>query len=38
MSAPDVTTPESRGDTRFFGQPWARADMFGAEMWERFSF
>ena len=38
MSAPDVTTPESRGDTRFFGQPWALAHIFGVEMWERFSF
>lgn len=25
-------------DTRFFGQPWALAHIFGVEMWERFSF
>lgn len=25
-------------DTRFFGQPWALANVFGVEMWERFSF
>ncbi|RLK46644.1 peptide MFS transporter [Microbacterium telephonicum] len=25
-------------DTRFFGQPWALAHLFGVEMWERFSF
>ncbi|WP_447943741.1 peptide MFS transporter [Microbacterium aurum] len=25
-------------DTRFFGQPWALAHVFGVEMWERFSF
>ncbi len=27
-----------RADTRFFGQPWALAHVFGVEMWERFSF
>ncbi|WEG08382.1 peptide MFS transporter [Microbacterium horticulturae] len=33
-------TKESHGstDTRFFGQPWALAHLFGVEMWERFSF
>jgi len=33
-------TRESHGsaDTRFFGQPWALAHVFGVEMWERFSF
>jgi POT family proton-dependent oligopeptide transporter len=37
-------TPPSAGprrgdrDTRFFGQPWALAHVFGVEMWERFSF
>ncbi|WP_315551995.1 peptide MFS transporter [Microbacterium aurum] len=25
-------------DTRFFGQPWGLAHVFGVEMWERFSF
>ena len=37
----DVPAPpeaEGRGDTRFFGQPWALATLFGVEMWERFSF
>jgi len=29
---------EDRRDTRFFGQPWALANLFGVEMWERFSF
>lgn len=29
---------ESDHDTRFFGQPWALAHIFGVEMWERFSF
>ena len=36
-----VETDESgsrRSDTRFFGQPWALAHIFGVEMWERFSF
>jgi len=28
----------SDADTRFFGQPWALAHIFGVEMWERFSF
>lgn len=33
-------TPAATGDrdTRFFGQPWALAHVFGVEMWERFSF
>lgn len=30
--------PADRNDTRFFGQPWALAHIFGVEMWERFSF
>lgn len=29
---------QSDPDTRFFGQPWALANVFGVEMWERFSF
>lgn len=33
-AAPD----DSDHDTRFFGQPWALAHIFGVEMWERFSF
>jgi len=32
-----TTAPDNR-DTRFFGQPWALAHIFGVEMWERFSF
>ncbi|MFA5607676.1 MAG: peptide MFS transporter [Leucobacter sp.] len=31
------TSTDAR-DTRFFGQPWALANIFGVEMWERFSF
>jgi POT family proton-dependent oligopeptide transporter len=34
----DRTGEEARADTRFFGQPWALAHIFGVEMWERFSF
>jgi proton-dependent oligopeptide transporter, POT family len=29
---------EDRRDTRFVGQPWPLANLFGVEMWERFSF
>ena len=29
---------DSRSDHRFFGQPLALANLFGVEMWERFSF
>lgn len=32
------TSAQARDDTRFFGQPWALAHIFGVEMWERFSF
>lgn len=32
------STDRSDHDTRFFGQPWALAHIFGVEMWERFSF
>jgi len=40
MSTPEKTGTGPRGstDTRFFGQPWALAHLFGVEMWERFSF
>ncbi|MCR2762971.1 peptide MFS transporter [Microbacterium sp. zg.B48] len=37
----EVRTPVEDGadhDSRFFGQPWALAHVFGVEMWERFSF
>ena len=38
-TAPDASLrPRGDGDTRFFGQPWALAHVFGVEMWERFSF
>lgn len=35
-----VAEPAAAGDrdTRFFGQPWELAHIFGVEMWERFSF
>jgi len=33
-----TATTASDHDTRFFGQPWALAHVFGVEMWERFSF
>jgi len=42
MSETDAATTASGRDgdrdTRFFGQPWALAHVFGVEMWERFSF
>ncbi|WP_404429436.1 peptide MFS transporter [Microbacterium lacus] len=41
MSEKDtVSQPATVGDkdTRFFGQPWELAHIFGVEMWERFSF
>ena len=31
-------SPEHRHDTGFFGQPGVLANLFGVEMWERFSF
>lgn len=34
----DVDEAAGDRDTRFFGQPWALAHVFGVEMWERFSF
>ncbi|HEX5858572.1 MAG TPA: peptide MFS transporter [Microbacterium sp.] len=34
----DTSGHPGDGDTRFFGQPWALAHVFGVEMWERFSF
>lgn len=39
MSSTTEQTPErSRSDHGFFGQPFALANLFGVEMWERFSF
>lgn len=32
------TTEEGPGGRTFFGQPWVLANLFGVEMWERFSF
>ncbi|MBB4141043.1 POT family proton-dependent oligopeptide transporter [Microbacterium invictum] len=36
--ATTATAEAGDHDTRFFGQPWALAHVFGVEMWERFSF
>ncbi|GIM89764.1 peptide MFS transporter [Paractinoplanes toevensis] len=33
-----MTVAEDTRDTRFFGQPRALANLFGVELWERFSF
>lgn len=33
-----MTDVQSKQDTAFFGQPFALANLFGVEMWERFSF
>lgn len=33
-----MTTTEVKRDTRFFGHPLGLANLFGVEMWERFSF
>jgi len=38
MSTAQETEKHGQHDTRFFGQPWALAHLFGVEMWERFSF
>ncbi len=39
MTAPRTdTAPDTRRDTRFFGQPGVLANLFGVEVWERFSF
>lgn len=34
----DPARDEKRSDRSFFGQPFALANLFGVEMWERFSF
>src|SRR3954462_14899880 len=36
MTATDVTRAPRRERT-FFGQPWLLANLFGVELWERFS-
>ena len=38
MSTAPERAKHGEHDTRFFGQPWALAHLFGVEMWERFSF
>lgn len=37
-AADQYATAGGDADTRFFGQPFALAHVFGVEMWERFSF
>jgi proton-dependent oligopeptide transporter, POT family len=37
-SRTDVESIPDRSDTRFFGQPAVLANLFGVEVWERFSF
>ena len=38
MTDAQGTTSDTTRDTRFFGQPRALANLFGVELWERFSF
>ncbi len=38
MTASPTDTARPPADTRFFGQPGALANLFGVELWERFSF
>ena len=38
MSDTRHSTPDTRSDTRFLGQPGVLANLFGVELWERFSF
>ena len=38
MSETDQKTHDSRSDTGFLGQPRVLANLFGVELWERFSF
>ncbi|MEP9383870.1 oligopeptide:H+ symporter [Nocardioides sp. KR10-350] len=35
---PASTSPATSTGRTFFGQPWTLANLFGVEMWERFSF
>jgi POT family proton-dependent oligopeptide transporter len=37
VDTPTPPAPATHGRT-FFGHPWALANLFGVEMWERFSF
>jgi POT family proton-dependent oligopeptide transporter len=34
----ETQAPRARSDTRFFGHPASLANLFGVELWERFSF
>ena len=36
QTQPGADTP--RTERTFFGQPWGLANLFGIELWERFSF
>ena len=36
--ASDHSRAQEPGERQFFGQPWGLANLFGVEMWERFSF
>jgi POT family proton-dependent oligopeptide transporter len=38
VSQTQQTTKDTRSDTGFFGQPGVLANLFGVELWERFSF
>ena len=38
MTRTDMAPAPSRHERTFFGQPWALANLFGVELWERFSF
>jgi POT family proton-dependent oligopeptide transporter len=33
-----MTVAAEKSERKFFGQPWALANLFGVELWERFSF
>ncbi|ANE05438.1 peptide MFS transporter [Corynebacterium crudilactis] len=35
---PGSETADAHHEKQFFGQPWGLANLFGVEMWERFSF
>ena len=37
-STQGIATSDAHSDKKFFGQPWGLANLFGVEMWERFSF
>ncbi|NMB23531.1 MAG: MFS transporter, partial [Corynebacterium sp.] len=37
-SSTGVAVADAHREKKFFGQPWGLANLFGVEMWERFSF